>query len=320
MTCSHTIIPYKSVTEDNKKFEFGMTPQQVAAVDPNIFAVKENNLSGIISERRGGYSTDFINDKLTSLSFRIDPGHNKFEVEGIDISDTEGIDRLKAGHENYGFSDGKSILFPSLGIMWSISPFCEGWNDPRPGVFNNEIVVFSKEMIDHHRRRTRVIDLDPLKGISIAGSDHVEFTMSRGEIHKALGSPEYVWKDYGAHKHIVDYYFDRGFCITYNDLDGSRKYHENMPLYTIDVIEKNGWQVEVNGVRIFEDDKLIRMKKDHEFIESKKQKAVAFPDLGIFTVGCGEKKNTGKGAEGKTIMLCNKKTMPHFTKFIDMWD
>jgi len=80
-----------------------------------------------------------------------------------------------------------------------------------------------------------------------------------------------------------------------------------MPLYTIDVIEKNGWQVEVKDVRIFEDDKLIRMKKDHKFIESKKQKAVAFPDLGIFTVGCGEKKNTGKGAEGRPSCFATKR-------------
>lgn len=64
------------------------------------------------------------------------------------------------------------------------------------------------------------------------------------------------------------------------------------------------------------------MKSKYEFVESKKQKAVAFPALGIMTIGSGEKKNNGKGAEGKYVILYGKEStgsLPFF-QFIDIYD
>ena len=56
MGCSHTIIPYKSINEDDKSFEFGMSQKQVAAQDAKIYEVKEDNTCDWILERRGGQS------------------------------------------------------------------------------------------------------------------------------------------------------------------------------------------------------------------------------------------------------------------------
>jgi hypothetical protein len=316
---SHTIIPYKSINEDDKSFEFGMSQKQVAAQDAKIYEVKEDNTCDWILERRGGYSTEFVNGKLVAVAFRIDPGYNSFKVDKIDISDKDGVEKLKRKHEHYIFSNGESVLFPTLGFLVSVTPFCDGW-DPRPGVFNKEIIAFSKERLEYYRLKSQVISLQPLKGISIAGENKTPFAIPPKQVHGILGKPEYSWKNYGSHNHIVEYYFNHGFCLRYRKYEASYRYSENMPLHSIEVMEKNGWQVEADGIFIFNDDKLAQMKSKYKYIESKKKKAVAFPTLGIFTLGCGEKKNSGKGAEGKAIFLYNKEAMDSKIPFIDMWD
>lgn len=317
---SHDICPYKSISEDDKIFEFGMTPQQIVSLDAKIFETKEYNAAHLVLERRGGYSTEFIDSKLVAVAFRIDPGHNSFKVAGVDISDRDGVERLKSSYEHYVFSDGESILFPTLGFLVSITPFCEGWETPRLGVFNREIIAFSQERLPYYRSQAHVISLLPMKGIYIAGQSEIQFTMPPEDVHKVLGEPDFTWKNFGSHKHIVEYYEGSGFSFRYRGYEASYQYHADMPLYTVDIMEKNEWQVEVDGIRIFMDDKLVQMKSCYEHIESKKKKAVAFPTLGIFSLGCGEKKNKGKGAEGKVVFLCNSEVMASHTRFIDMWD
>lgn len=317
---THTIIPYHSMSEDERVFEFGMTPQQVANLDSKIYEIKEDTVRNWRLERRGGYNTEFIDDKLIAVGFRIDPSFNSFEIDNVDITNKEGIEELKAKYEHYVYADGESTLFPKLGLLVSITPFCDGWSSPRPGVFNREIVAFSKELLDYYRYKSQVLILDPMKGVSIAGDDYIEFRMRPEEIHNLWKTPEYTWKNYGSHQHIIEYYFNHGVELKYRDYEVSYKYSEDMPLYDIELIESNGWQVEVDGIRIFQDDKLIQMKEKYEYIESKKKKAVAFPTLGIFTMGCGDKKNNRKGAEGKVIYLCNEESIKSFIRYIDMWD
>ena len=88
----------------------------------------------------------------------------------------------------------------------------------------------------------------------------------------------------------MEYYFGRGFTLRYRDYKASYQYREDMPLRTVEVMKKNGWQVMVDGVSVFADDKLTQIKSQYEHIESKKKKAVDFPTIGVFTIGCGEKK------------------------------
>lgn len=317
---SHLIKPYHSISEDDNVFEFGMTLEQVSSIDSKIFEIRNNSKNGWVLERRGGYSTEFINGKLVAVAFRIDPGYNAYQVEGINFSGTEDLDQLQSKYEHYIFSNRESILFPTLGLLVSITPFCDGWENPRPGVFNREIIAFSKERLDHYRRQSQVINLHPQKGVSLAGSELVQFGMLPKDVCRILGEPDYSWKNFGSHKHIIDYYFERGLSFKYRDYAVSYKYSDDMPLYTVEVLENNGWQVEIDGIYIFKDDKLANMKSKYDYVESKKKKAVAFPSLGIFTIGCGDKKNTGKGADGKIVFLCRHDILKSFTRFIDMWD
>ncbi|MDR1315240.1 MAG: hypothetical protein LBK13_00075 [Spirochaetales bacterium] len=62
------------------------------------------------------------------------------------------------------------------------------------------------------------------------------------------------------------------------------------------------------------------MKSQYKYIESKKKKALACPAFGVFVLGCGEKKNNARDADGKVIMLCGRKTIGYYTWNIDMWD
>lgn len=316
----HIINPYQSISEDDKVFEFGMTLEQVSNIDSKIFEIKKDNKNNWVLERRGGYSTEFINGKLVAVAFRIDPGYHNYQVEGIDFSGIKEIEELQSKYEHYVFSNGESILFPSLGFLVSVTPFCDGWENPRPGVFNREIIAFSKERLHYYRHQSQIINLLPQKGVSLAGSELIEFGMLPKAVCHILGEPEYSWKNFGSHKHIIDYYFNRGIRLKYRDYSVSYKYSNDMPLYTIEILENNRWQVEIDGIYLFKDDKLASMKSKYEYIESKKKKAVAFPSLGIFTLGCGDKKNGGKGAEGKVIYLCRHDVLNSFIRHIDLWD
>jgi hypothetical protein len=111
MSRLHSIIPYQSIREDEKVYAFGMTREQVAALDSKIFEVKEDNSSKWVLERRGGYSTIFVDGTLAEVAFRIDPSHNRFEVDGIDISDADGVEQLKQKHEYHVFANSESVLF-----------------------------------------------------------------------------------------------------------------------------------------------------------------------------------------------------------------
>ena len=315
----HTICPYVSVEKDESIFAFGMSPQEVAAVDAKIFEIKEDAANRWVLERRGGYSTEFVDGKLAAVALRIDPGHNGFTVGGVDISDADGVMRLRNQYEHCVFADGESVLFPSLGVLVSITPFCDGWDMPRPGVFNREIVAFAKNRLAHYYGKANVIGLRPLEGITVGGKC-VQFAVPPQEVHAVLGAPPYTWKNYGSHKHIVEYYGGRGFRLNYRHYAVSYQYDEAMPLHMVQVIEADGWQVEIDGICVFEDDKLTEMRARYEHVVSKKGKAVAFPTLGIFSIGCGEKKNNRNGGEGKVLYLGNAEALASWIGRIDMWD
>ena len=319
MSRNHIIQPYKSISEDDKIFKLGMSQQEVGFLDSKIFEIKEDNNCNWLLERRGGYSTEFIAGKLVAVAFRIDPGYNRFEINGIDISDAEGVETLKKQHENYVFSNNESVLFPTLGLLISVTPFCDGWT-PRPNVFNREIIAFSKERLKFYCQNIHVIKAISSKETGITGIGNLKYKTPPKTNHSILGLPEYTWKNYGSHKHIVEYYFGGGFTLRYRGYEASYQYHEDMPLYTVEIFQRNGWKVDIDGISIFDDDKLLKMKERYRYVESKKKKAVAFPEQGIFTIGCGEKKNTAKGGEGKTVFLCNSDVINNYIKYIDMWD
>lgn len=204
--------------------------------------------------------------------------------------------------------------------MVSVTPFCDGWELPRPGVFNREIVAFCKERLPHYQNQAHLLTLNPGIGVTLAGGRAIPFGAKPQDIHKVLGQPQYTWKNGTSRKQNVEYYFNHGFRLNYRQSEVSYTYSEDMPLYSVEVMERDGWQLEIDGLHVFTDDKLEQMKEKYEWAESKKKKAVAFPALGLFTVGCGEKKNGGKGAEGKYVCLFSLATLQNQIKYIGMWD
>jgi hypothetical protein len=316
MAKSEVVIqPYESVTDGGNKFVFGMTSAELAGVDKRVYHVLRDCAGGWALERRGGYGTELVDGKLAAVAFPLS-NCDSVTAGGEDFSNIESIERLKSRYEHYVYADGESVLFPALGAAYLVTPFREGWEAPRPGVFNREAVAFARERLTHYRNLSRVLTPDPLKGVNIAGGTPIAFGMTREQVAEAWGEPELLWDESGgAHEHIVEYRFARGIWLCYRN-------GKNWPLHSISVTERDGWQVEAEGIRIFQDDKLAQMKEKYAFIESKKKKAVAFPSLGLLTVGCGEKKNSGKGADGKYTVLYGRKAVEGSSafRFIDVYD
>ena len=302
------IQSYENVSVKGNVFTFGDSSEQLATVDKRVFHTLSDVANGWVLERRGGYSTELVDGKLVAVALPIS-NFDSISAGGADFSD---IEKLKAKYEHYVYADGESVLFPKLGVAYLVTPFCTGFEAPRPGVFNKEAVAFSEERLAHYRNLSRVLALNPMQSVSIAGGVPISFGMTQEQVQKCWGEAPLVWDELGgAHRQLKEYRFDRGVGLCYKENKGA------VILDQISIIERDGWQVEVDGIRIFQDDKLEQMKAKYEFIESKKKKAVGFPTLGILTVGCGEKKNGGKGADGKYVTLDGA---GHDFQFINVYD
>jgi hypothetical protein len=312
------IVPYQSAGENGKIFTFGMSSRQLAKADKQVFEIRQDTARGWTLERRGGYSTELLDGKLVAVAFNHDSPHNHIMAGEIDFSTPDAVESLKSQYDHHIYVDGESVLFPALGVLFSVTPFQEGFEPFRPGVFNREIVAFSQDRLAHYQNASRVLSLLPLKGVHIAGGTPLQFGMTRTQVKALWGEEEYLWGNFGSHKHIVEY--RNGLKLRYHNISVSEEYHEDMPLYDIQVTERDGWQIEVEGIHVFQDDKLTQMKAKYEHIDSKKQKATVFPSLGIMAVGCGEKKNNAKGAEGKYVCLYHPEAFQLSGRFIDTYE
>ncbi|MFV0350726.1 MAG: hypothetical protein ACK5JF_00215 [Oscillospiraceae bacterium] len=67
---THIITSYVSINEDEKLFAFGASAAQVKEVDGKIYEKKEDTAHNWGLERRGGYSTEFIEGKLVAVLLR----------------------------------------------------------------------------------------------------------------------------------------------------------------------------------------------------------------------------------------------------------
>jgi len=309
------IKSYERVSEDGHEYIFWMTSEQLAGIDSRVYFVLNDSAKNWSLERRGGYSTELLKGNLVAVAYRY--SDCSFLINNIDCIDND-IEKFKEQHEHYIYADGESILFPSLGILYSVSPFREGWEAPRPEVFNKEIVVFSKERLEFYRNLSHVLILQPFEGVIIAGGSQIRFAMTQEQVEALWGKPDYIWNEInGAHAHIIEYYFNKGVRLRYTKSD---KGNANILLSGVSIIERDGWQIEINGIRIFQDMKLEEMKSKYKHINSKKQTATVFPTLGIMAVGCGEKKNNRKGADGKYVELIPNDRVNSISRFIDMYD
>jgi hypothetical protein len=156
----------------------------------------------------------------------------------------------------------------------------------------------------------------PEQGLVCIGEHKVDFTMTQEKIHELLGPPESVRNNLGSYDYIDEAYFGYGFTLRYARLDAPPESHGEVLLNEIIVVENRGWQIEVDGLFLFTDDNLAHMKKKYKHVESKSKRAVAFPALGIFTVGC----SGSGGTNGKMIALCNDEVMRSYICTIGMWN
>lgn len=261
MSSEAKIHPYGGVINNEKKFMFGMTSAQLIGLDKKVFLTLRNNISGWTLERRSGYSIELVNDKMVAMALPLS-NYNSIMVDDVDCSSLEKLEQLKGQYEHYIYSDGVSVLFPALGIVYLVTPFREGWETPRPNVFDKDLIAFSKERLAHYRSLSKVLTLAPLRGVSIAGGTPITFGMTQTQAQESWGEPELVWDESnGAHSTIKEYRFDRGveFCYEYPMIKNKPVLHrdKNAPLHQMFVVENKGWQIEVDGIRIFQDNKLV---------------------------------------------------------------
>jgi len=317
---NHVITSFSSAAFNNNVFTFGMTSPQLASVDKKVYEILFDHAQNWQLEQRSGYSTELINGKLVAVNFRVDTDtNNHILVDDIDFSTPKKIERIRNEYENYVYKDGKSILFPALGVAYRLTEFREGFNDPRPGTFSWEMTAFSKDRLEFYRNTSKVLTLQPNIGVSIAGGEQIQFGMTRQQVRQLWGEEQYLRDGRnGALSAIVEYRFERGIQLCYMPYELKKVTDDHSPLHDITIIGRDGWQVEIGGIRVFDDDKLTQMKATHEYVDSKKGKATMFPALGMITIGCGEKKNTGNGAEGKIIILFNEKF--RYRGLLDMYD
>jgi hypothetical protein len=167
-----------------------------------------------------------------------------------------------------------------------------------------------------------ILSIIPNLGVINVSEKLLRLKMTPETVHLVLGKPERTLSNMGPCKHLTEHYFNRGLTLRYWNVVEESSYLRNseMGLYEIMITERNGWQVEIDGVSLFDDNKLQQMKSKFKYTESKRKMAVAFPTLGILTVGCVEKETGYGNAKEKRAFFCDKEAMRYYIYKINMWD
>jgi hypothetical protein len=146
----------------------------------------------------------------------------------------------------------------------------------------------------------------------------IRFAMSPETVHKSFGQPElHPTRDYlrSLDQH-EEYFYGRSLILRYGELGVKNTRRGSMSLYEAVIMEKGGCQVEVDGISIFADNNLSRMKSKYRCIVSKDKNAIAFPTLGVFVVGCGDGSRDRDDDRGGIVFLCDKDTIRFYISTI----
>lgn len=301
MSNEYRIKPYTGVSITENVFEFGMSDNQVKNMDLTIYNSYLNAETRCERIEHGGYHMFFYDDLLEELVLRFSMKDGKpfniISVDDMDVSCFDSVEELKKKHLCFLSRDRNRTLFPELGIVAATEPFMEHLSI-RKGAFWNTVTAFSKERLLSQQTALHVLRLHPLMGVSFAGSEIIKYGMTQEEVDLILGMAEHVFRDFSIMKHIVEIRYGQGIEFRYTNRitkDSKDEYDPQMPLSEITINEKHNWEVEIEGIRLFEDDKLSQMKCKYEHIDSPKGKATIFPTLGLTVCGCGEKKDRVNG-------------------------
>lgn len=323
MSNEYMIKPYIGVSMDEQNFQFGMSKSQVEKTALTIYKSHFNTIMRDEMLELAGYNM-FLHDNLVQefvLRFSMKDGkpYNIISVAGKDVSCFDSVEEIKKNYLSFPSKDRQRILFPELGIVIATEPYMELLTK-RKGVFWNNVIAFSKERLLKQQTALHVLTLHPLAGVSFGGSEMITYGMTQDEIDRILGVPEHIFKDYSIMKQIVEIRYGQGVELRYTNritkysLD---EFSEQMPLSDICINEKYNWEVEVEGIRLFEDDKLSQMKNKYDYIDSPKGKATIFPTLGLTACGCGEKKDR---INGKYVRLFGSADVDSNTRCLNIYD
>jgi hypothetical protein len=170
------------------------------------------------------------------------------------------------------------------------------------GGASQQLTALETKIFEAARKRPVISLLTKLGMIRIGGS-RINFTLTPEKAHKFLGQPEHSRYTVDSNQQLEEKYLSRGFVLRYGDTD--------MSLDEIVVIEKYGCQFEIDGISVFTDDALSRMKARYKYVESKNKRAVAFPTLGVLVVD--------NDPNNRMAFLCNKETIRFYITTIEMW-
>lgn len=300
MSNEYIIKPYIGASIKKKEVQFGMSKDQIKKA---AFIYTSHYNATINDEMLAltGYNICLHDNLLQEIVFRFSmkdgKPYNIISVDGNDVSCFDSVEKLKTRYSSFLSRDRQRTLFPELGILVATEPFMELLT-PRKGVFWNNVIAFSKERLLKQRTALQILTLHPFAGVSFAGSELIQFGMTPQEITHMFGAAEHLFEDYAIMKEIVEIRYGQGVELRYKNRItkySHDEYNSEMPLSDICINEKHNWEVEIEGIRLFEDDKLSQMKSKYEYIDSPKGKATIFPTLGLTVCGCGEKKDKVNG-------------------------
>lgn len=271
--------PYEGYSYNNIDYRFG-----------SVFSSKKNEpvykleLDNACDEFIESYSGKrlhvYRNGLLAYVKFPGDQSINDITVGGESISDDNGIRRIKDKYEAIESNDKLKTIIPELGL------YIEESIQSNKKI-KRSIILFSKFSYGYFSKLVKVIIIYPYRGYTNIFST-IDFNMNPEEIEKIDGKSAKTIIDYQILKDIQEY---RTEDIQLNFI----KYGNNTVFKSILVMEKNKIKVILNQLSIFEEGDHIKLKKSYNFEDSNNKKLTLFPQLGILTCGCGEKKNKVEG-------------------------
>jgi hypothetical protein len=209
--------------------------------------------------------------------------------------------RLISKYEVIESDDKSKILIPELGIIIE-EPVGKKGN-------GQSLTMFSKSLFSHFAKKIKVIYLNPYVGYSNI-CNTIDFRMTREEITKIDGKSKRTIIDYKIMKNILEYR-EEGIQLTFTKEDEG----ENILFQNLLAKQKDGVRVVIDKMNIFEVEAHATLKERYEFIDSNDKKSTFFPQLGIETCGCGERKNIG---EGKYVIAFPRNFLSYYQNYFEV--
>lgn len=193
-------------------------------------------------------------------------------------------------------------LFPTLGVLMS---------DRRELAAGTAEEVAN--MAREEQKKSKKYLLRPYKGYLSASGKNIDFGMTEAEVNRVDGLPKQMELD-PIIMHWTVQTRDEGYKLHFPH--GVNQNFADAPLATATFFARDESLFFVEDISLFDDKKLGKMKALYEYKDGKRGLGTLFPTLGLYTRGCGEKKNAAKGAEGKLAIAFCKDELPRYERML----